>query len=45
MGKPESIEKTFDEITKQVKRIGFLVNCAGFGKFEEFMEQKTARCY
>lgn len=40
MGKPDDIEKAFDEITKQVKHIDFLVNCAGFGKFEEFMEQK-----
>lgn len=40
MGKPDDIEKTFDEITKQVKHIDFLVNCAGFGKFEEFMEQR-----
>ena len=40
MGKPEEIEQTFNAITKQVKHIDFLVNCAGFGKFEEFMDQK-----
>ena len=28
MGKPEEIEQTFNAITKQVKHIDFLVNCA-----------------
>jgi short-subunit dehydrogenase len=40
LSKSEAIEKTFDQITKTVKQVDFLVNCAGFGKFEEFLTSK-----
>lgn len=38
MGKADEIEATFKEIISSVQHIDFLVNCAGFGKFETFME-------
>ncbi len=38
MGKSEQIEKTFNDIVNQVKKIDFLVNAAGFGKFEKFLQ-------
>lgn len=37
LSKTEDIEKSFNEITRLVKHVDFLVNCAGFGKFEEFL--------
>lgn len=38
LGKGDEIEKTFKEIISSVQHIDFLVNAAGFGKFENFME-------
>ncbi|WEV51970.1 SDR family oxidoreductase [Lactobacillus sp. ESL0731] len=38
MGESEEIDATFKEIIKVTKHIDYLVNCAGFGKFEQFVE-------
>lgn len=38
LGKADEIEATFKKIISSVKHIDYLVNCAGFGKFETFME-------
>ncbi|RVU70615.1 MULTISPECIES: SDR family oxidoreductase [Lactobacillus] len=38
MGKADEIEATFKKIVSSVKHIDYLVNCAGFGKFENFMD-------
>lgn len=38
MGKADEIEATFKKIIAAVKHIDFLVNAAGFGKFEEFLK-------
>ncbi|MBD5431022.1 SDR family NAD(P)-dependent oxidoreductase [Lactobacillus agrestimuris] len=38
MGKSDEIEASFKKIISSVKHIDFLVNCAGFGKFDTFME-------
>lgn len=38
ISKADQIEATFTEIIKNVKHIDFLVNAAGFGVFEDFMD-------
>lgn len=38
LGKADQIEATFKQIIASVKHIDFLVNCAGFGKFETFLD-------
>lgn len=38
MGKADEIDASFNKIIASVDRIDFLVNCAGFGKFEYFMD-------
>lgn len=38
MGKADEIEATFKKIIASVSEIDYLVNCAGFGKFETFMD-------
>lgn len=43
MGHAEQIDKTFKEIIQKVKRIDYLVNAAGFGKFSKFLNQNVAQ--
>lgn len=38
MSKGDEIEATFKKIIASVQHIDFLVNCAGFGKFETFLD-------
>lgn len=38
MGNNDQIDATFKEIIKVTKHIDYLVNCAGFGKFEQFVD-------
>lgn len=38
IGKADEIKATFKKIIASVQHIDFLVNCAGFGKFETFMD-------
>lgn len=38
MGKADEIDATFKKIIESVDKIDYLVNCAGFGKFETFMD-------
>ena len=38
LGLASDIEAAFAEVKEKVKHIDYLVNAAGFGKFEEFME-------
>lgn len=38
LGKADEIEATFKNIIHAVDSIDYLVNCAGFGKFETFMD-------
>lgn len=38
LGLASDIEAAFAEVQEKVKHIDYLVNAAGFGKFEEFME-------
>lgn len=39
IGKADEIDNTFNKIVKAVRHVDFLVNAAGYGKFEEFLEQ------
>ncbi|CCI85364.1 short-chain dehydrogenase reductase family oxidoreductase [Lactobacillus pasteurii DSM 23907 = CRBIP 24.76] len=41
MGKADEIEASFKNLIAKVDHIDYLVNCAGFGKFETFMESST----
>lgn len=38
MSESDQIDATFNKIQKLVKHVDYLVNCAGFGKFEKFFE-------
>lgn len=38
MSRADEIGETFNKMVKDVKHIDYLVNCAGYGKFENFME-------
>ncbi|KJY61353.1 SDR family NAD(P)-dependent oxidoreductase [Lactobacillus apis] len=38
MSESEQIDATFKDIVKVTKHVDYLVNCAGFGKFENFVE-------
>ncbi|KRL63549.1 SDR family NAD(P)-dependent oxidoreductase [Lactobacillus psittaci] len=39
MGRADQIEASFKQIIQKVKHIDFLVNAAGFGDFENFLDQ------
>lgn len=38
MGKADEIEASFKQIVAHVEHVDYLVNCAGFGKFETFLD-------
>ncbi|WEV40630.1 SDR family oxidoreductase [Lactobacillus sp. ESL0681] len=38
IGESSEIDATFNKIIQVTKHVDYLVNCAGFGKFEQFME-------
>ena len=38
MGKSDEIEASFNQILAVVDHVDYLVNCAGFGKFDNFMD-------
>ena len=38
MGKADDIETSFNQLVGAVDHVDYLVNCAGFGKFETFLE-------
>lgn len=42
LGKAEQIDAAFKEIIKQVNHIDYLVNAAGYGKFENFMQMPAS---